>query len=150
MDNREYTLGVEAYVEEEIPNIEEEFLKAPWLSRRFWIFLLVPVVAIGIAFYPPLAEVREQLIGSLAYLAVSLIGGLSVTHAAGRVEPAWKSRRFWVAVGSTALDIAVSLYPPVASIRTELIDLIAWAGMAIIGGFTLTDLALLKGWTKKL
>jgi hypothetical protein len=53
MDNREYTLGVEAYVEEEIPNIEEEFLKAPWLSRRFWIFLLVPVVAIGIAFYPP-------------------------------------------------------------------------------------------------
>lgn len=150
MKDRRHTFAKEISDEEEIPNIEDEFLKAPWLSRRFWIFLLVPLVAVGIAFYPPLAEVREQLIQSLAYIAVSLIAGLSVTHAAGRVEPAWKSRRFWVAVGSTVLDIAVSLCPSLASIRPELIDLIAWAGMAIIGGFTLTDLALLKGWTKKL
>lgn len=136
--------------EEEIPNIEEEFLKAPWRSRRFWIFLFVPIVAIGIAFYTPLAEVREQLIESLVYLAITLVGGLSVTHAAGRVEPVWKSRRFWTALASVVLSMAIAVYPPLASIKTDLIDLITRGGMTLVGALTLTDLALLRGWTKKL
>lgn len=136
--------------EEEIPNLEDEFLKAPWRSRRFWIFLFVPLVAIGIAFYEPLAQVREQLIQSLVTLAVVLVGGFSVTHAAGRVESVWKSRRFWIAIGSVVLDMAIAVYAPLASIRTELIDLITRGGLTLVGALTLTDLALLRGWTRKL
>lgn len=131
-------------------NFDKDFLKNPLQSRRFWIALGTVVLNALISQYPPLENIREQLLTVFTWLGIALVGGLSLTHAANRLEPLWKSRRFWIAIGTAVLTIGVAIYPPLASVQAELIDVIAWVGITIISGLTLTDVALLRGWTRKL
>lgn len=128
---------------------EVDVFKNPFESRRLWIALITVVLNALVASYPPLANVKEQLIKILSLLAVTLIGGFSVTHAMDRIESVIKSRRFWVAIGTAFVSIAVLFWPPLEQISTEVVDLIVYLGMALIGGLTLTDMALLRGWTTK-
>lgn len=128
---------------------ETDVFKNPLESRRLWIALITVLLNALVASYPPLANVREQLIKILSLLAVTLIGGFSVTHAMDRIENVLKSRRFWVAIGTAFVSIAVLFWPPLEQISAEVIDLIVYLGMALIGGLTLTDMALLRGWTAK-
>ena len=125
-------------------------MKNPLKSRRFWVAAATVALNAAIAAYPPLENVREQLLTVISYLGITLVGGLSLTHAVNRIEPLWKSRRFWIAIGTAVLNVGIALYPPLINIQAELIDLVAWIGMSLIAGLTLTDVALLRGWTRKL
>jgi hypothetical protein len=131
-------------------NPEDDFLKNPLQSRRFWIAVFTALLNAVVAVYPPLADVREQLIQIFSLLGVTLIAGFSLTHALDRIESVLKSRRFWIAIGTGFVNLVVLFWEPFGQVRTEVVDLITYIGMALIGGLTLTDIALLKGWTKKL
>lgn len=133
-----------------VKNLSEDFLKNPLRSRRFWIAVGTVALNAAVAQYPPLEAVREQLLGVITWLGIALVSGFSLTHAANRVEPIWKSRRFWVAVGTATLNIGIAVYPPLADVQVELIDMITWLGMTIVAGLTISDVALLKGWTRRL
>lgn len=130
-------------------NTDEDFLKNPLRSRRFWVATSTVILNALISQYPPLENVREQLLSVITWLGITLVGGLSLTHAVNRLEPLWKSRRFWTAIGTAILSVGVAVFPPLAEVQVELIDIIASAGIALISGFTLTDVALLRGWTRK-
>lgn len=130
-------------------NLEQDPLKSPFKSRRFWVTIATLLLDAVIAWYPPLANVQEQLITVISWLGMALVGGLTLTHAVNRVEPLWKSRRFWTAIATGVLTIGVALYPPLAAIQADLIDLITGLGMTLIAGLTVTDIALLRGWTSK-
>lgn len=127
---------------------ETDPMQNPLQSRRFWISIATVVLNAIVATYPPLMEVKEQLIPIFVTLGMTLVGGFSLTHAVGRVESVVKSRRFWTAVGTGILTVGVALFPGLEAVQTDLIAVIGWAGVALIGGLTVTDFAFLKGWSK--
>lgn len=133
-----------------LPNIANDFLKSPLRSRRFWIGIATVLLDGLISVYPPVADVREQLIQIVSLLGMTLIAGFSVTHALNRIESVYKSRRFWIAVGTGLVNMVVLFWPPFAQVRDQVVELVTWIGVSMISGLTLTDVGLLRRWTNKL
>ena len=67
----------------------------------------------------------------------------------GKLGQIFKSRKFWIAVATVAVDVLVSYVPSLAEVRVELVKVITSVGIALILAIAGEDMSYWHGAAKK-